>query len=124
MQSNSTHGLKVSTICGEAKSVEVEIVKDWKDTELQGLLQQFKPDDIFNADETGLYYKMLRNKTVAVRGGSYRGGKLGKERLTVLVGSKMTNTEKLPLLIVGKCGTVQSALSELCLSRLPQFLVM
>ncbi|XP_064483693.1 tigger transposable element-derived protein 4-like [Ornithodoros turicata] len=96
------HGLTVRTVSGEAKSVDMNVVEDWVATGLQHLLRKFKPDDIFNADETGLFYKMLPRKTIAFKDDPCKGGKLSKERLTVLVGSNMTGTEKLRLLIVGK----------------------
>lgn len=49
--------------CGEAKSVDVnsEAMNDLV-TELKGIMAEFTPDYIFNADETGLFYKLLPEK--------------------------------------------------------------
>lgn len=41
-------------ICGESASVSDEICKDWK-IELQSLLKDYEPKEVFNADETGLF---------------------------------------------------------------------
>ena len=41
-------------------------------------------------------------KTFAMKGDTCKGGKLSKERLTVLVVANMTDRVKLPLLAIGK----------------------
>lgn len=58
-------------------------------------------EDIFNADETGLFWKALPNKTLAISGEECKGGKLAKERLTVLFCVSFTG-EKLKPLVIGK----------------------
>ncbi|XP_053956218.1 tigger transposable element-derived protein 4-like [Anastrepha ludens] len=57
---------------------------------------------IFNADETALFFKCLPTKTLAFKNEKCFGGKQSKERITVLVGSNMTGSEKLKLLVIGK----------------------
>lgn len=94
------HGLKLHAICCEF--VDAEVVEDWKDTELQDLLQQFKPGDVLSVGETGLFYKILPSKTVAFKDDLCGGDELSKERLIVLVGPNMTGTENFPPLIAGK----------------------
>jgi len=41
--------------------------------------------DMFNYDETGLFYHAMPDKTLAQKGDAVKGGKLVKERLTVLI---------------------------------------
>lgn len=53
-------------------------------------------------DECGLFYNMLPDKTYAYKGENCNGGKVSKERLTILVGANMDGTEKLPILVIGK----------------------
>lgn len=65
------------------------------------ILDIYKPNDIFKADETG-FFKCLPDKTLAFKGDKCFGGKHSKERATVTVGANMTGTEKLPLLVIGK----------------------
>lgn len=55
--------------------------------------------DIFNADETGLFYPMTPDKFL---GESSVGGKLSKVRITILVAANMSGTEKRKLLVIGK----------------------
>lgn len=41
--------------------------------------RQFNGDDIFNADETGLFYKLTLNKTLKFKVVQCKGGKLSKD---------------------------------------------
>ncbi|XP_049271361.1 tigger transposable element-derived protein 4-like [Rhipicephalus sanguineus] len=45
---------------------------------------------------------MLPDRSLAFSGDPCTGGKLSKERITVMVGANATGTEKLPLLVIGK----------------------
>ncbi|XP_064479058.1 tigger transposable element-derived protein 4-like [Ornithodoros turicata] len=95
------YDLAFKKMCGESGAVDMTIVENYSDR-LQSLLQQYSPDDIFNCDETGLFYKMMPDKTLAFSGEACHGGKHSKERVTVMVGSNMSGTEKLPILVIGK----------------------
>ncbi|UYV85048.1 K02A2.6-like [Cordylochernes scorpioides] len=52
---------------GEAGSVDANSVATWKDGIIPSLLAKYSPQDIFNADETGLFYKLLLNQTMTIR---------------------------------------------------------
>ncbi|XP_037505778.1 tigger transposable element-derived protein 4-like [Rhipicephalus sanguineus] len=98
----SRNDLKFKKMCGESGAVDDSVVAEYWDGKLQFLLQQFPPNDIFNCDETGLFYKLLPEKTLAFAGDPCHGGKHSKEWLTVLVGSNMSGSEKLLLLVIVK----------------------
>ncbi|KAK9738597.1 DDE superfamily endonuclease [Popillia japonica] len=66
------------------------------------LLTKTKYDDIFNADETGLFYKLNPDKTLRFMGETCSSGKMSKERITVLIAANLLGTEKRKLLIIGK----------------------
>lgn len=66
------------------------------------LRAQFSDDEIFNADETGLFYKLTPDKTLKLKGEKCTGGKLSKERITVMVAANMSGTAKKKLLVIGK----------------------
>ncbi|XP_067872855.1 tigger transposable element-derived protein 3-like [Heterodontus francisci] len=68
------------------------IDSSWIHTTLLSVLQNFRPEDIFNCDETSIYYR-------AVPIGSF---KKTKDQLTALLCCNMTGTEKTKLLLVGK----------------------
>lgn len=65
-------------------------------------LSNFQESDIFNTDETGLFWRRLHNRTLTFKGTKYLGGKLSKGRIGVLVACNMNDTENLPLLVNGK----------------------
>lgn len=96
------HNIAYRSVSGENASVDKGVCVDWKERTLQLILSRYDPNDIFNADETGLYWRLLPDKTHAFRGEVCTGRKRSKERVTVLVCANMTGTEKCPLLTIGK----------------------
>jgi len=86
---------------GDASSVSQLTINDWI-VKLDQLLNDYEEDDIFNADELGLFYSLLPSKTHAVKGRKLVNGKGNKIRVSLLMGSNMSGTEKLPLLLVGR----------------------
>ena len=70
-------------------------------TNAMGLLQGYALEDVYNCDETGFFWRALPNKTLAQKGESCKGGKLAKERLTVLLTVSATGQKEQPL-IIGK----------------------
>ena len=60
-------------------------------------------DQVFNCDETGLYYKLLPQKSLAAHfEKSADGRKTQNERITINACSNGTGKVKLPLLFIGK----------------------
>jgi len=101
MVSKKRNGICFKTVSGESGDVNVQEADDWKIKLLQ-LIKSKNPKDIFNADETGLFYRCTPDKTLAYKGERCSGGKQSKERVTLLVGANMDGSEKLPLLMIGK----------------------
>ena len=95
-------GIKLRTISGEAKSADVGAADAWRTTILPGLLEEFGPDRIYNADETGLFWKMQPKRSLVCKGEDGRGGKGSKERVTLLLASNMSGTDKLRPLVINK----------------------
>ena len=69
---------------------------------LSACLSTYEPCNIFNTDETALFFKALPDKTIVFKGDPCVGGKRSKEQVTVLLATNMTGTEWLPLLVIGK----------------------
>jgi len=88
--------------CGESGSVDSAVVHDWKDGKLKDILERYQPRDVYNADETGLFWQMLPEKSLGFVGQSHHGDKQAKIRVTLLVGVNMDGTDKLPLYAIGK----------------------
>ncbi|GFR68813.1 tigger transposable element-derived protein 6 [Elysia marginata] len=95
------HGIGMKVISGEAASAPTETTVEWRGKELQDVLKEYY-EDILNADETGLFYKRLPNKTLALKGDTCTGQKIPKERISILVAANMDGSQKLPPLIIGK----------------------
>ena len=89
-----------SVLAGESGDVDRASVDDWK-SKLPQICRGYEPKDIWNYDETGLIYKSTDTATLAVKGEKCQGGKLSKERVTLVVCSSMTG-EKEPLMLIGK----------------------
>ena len=58
-------------------------------------------DQVFNCDETGLYYKLLPEKSLVTHLEKSADGRKS-ERVTINACSNITGTIKLPLLFIGK----------------------
>jgi hypothetical protein len=96
------HSISLKIEHGEAGGVDINALTNWQEEVLQHELKNYGPDDIFNVDETGLFWRMLPSKTLAFKGEKCSSGKKSKERITVLIGSNMSGSEKVPLLVIGK----------------------
>ena len=76
---------------------------EWRNQKLPSILSKYSPDDIYNADETGLFYQCLPNKTYTLKGEKASHGlKESKQRFTVLVATNMSGSDKVAPLIIGK----------------------
>jgi len=65
--------------------VDKDVCEEWMETILQPVLSRHVPYNIFNADETGLYWRLLPDKTHAVSGEIRIIGKMSKGRVTMCV---------------------------------------
>ncbi|CAG8721892.1 32058_t:CDS:2 [Gigaspora margarita] len=83
---------------GEAASALLESLPNER-IKLQNLLSQYELEDIYNADETGLFYRMLPNQTLAKR--PVARSKQDKSRVTILLAANATSSHKLQPLVIG-----------------------
>lgn len=82
---------------GEAQSAPIEKLPEMR-RDLQNILKEYQMNDIFNCDETGLFWKM--EPTHGLSTAPLLGTKQDKDRITILLTCNATGTEKLiPLLI-------------------------
>lgn len=95
------HSINHRAISGESASVDQSTIDEWK-RRLPSILNQYKDEDVFNVDETGLFYKAMPDRSLVCPRESCKGGKKSKERYTVMLCSNSTGTEKLKPLVIGK----------------------
>ena len=77
----SRHNITQGAISGESGDVSADTVKEFQE-KLPDLVRGYKASDIFNMDESGLFYRALPKKTLKSAGDKCSGGKQSKERLT------------------------------------------
>lgn len=94
------HNITFQAACGESKSVSDETVEEWK-SRLPSLCEGYSAEDIFNMDETGVFFRALPDKTLAIKGADCHGGKRSKERLTLALCFSMVGELYKPL-VIGK----------------------
>ncbi|KAH9379459.1 hypothetical protein HPB48_012855 [Haemaphysalis longicornis] len=70
--------------------------------EMPELLERHVPVDIYNGDETALFYEMLLIHTFVVKGDRCHGGKQNKLRISVLLCVNMDGSDKRTPLVIGK----------------------
>lgn len=63
------------------------------------MISPYEPKNIYNADETGLFFHALPTKSLTVKREKFAGGKMSKERLTVLLCGNMVGEMEKPLMI-------------------------
>ena len=78
-----------------------EMTASWDETTLPTIISNYKLEDIFNADEFGLFYQALPNKTLHLKSEKCVDGKHSKTRLTGMAAANAVG-EKLPMFVIGK----------------------
>ena len=69
------NGIVFKKICGEANQVTNSMTDEWLNSILSTILINYSASDIFNADESGLFFRCLPDKTLAFKGEQSIGGK-------------------------------------------------
>ncbi len=83
------HNIVFKKQCGERGDVNIEVVSEWK-ARLPELIDGYDASDVFNMDETGLFFRDCTRNTYVVKGDDCAGGKHSKERITVALCASMT----------------------------------
>lgn len=98
------HGIRLLKICGEKLSANELAVPQFKQDFINKINENnLRPEQIYNADESGLVYKSIGNKTlVLAKENGSPGHKQSKERITIMPCINATGNHKLPLMIIGK----------------------
>jgi hypothetical protein len=84
---------------GESGSVNTDVVEK-AIPDLISELEKYDANDIFNFDETALFYRMEPDRTLATK--RIEGRKKDKERITIGLCTNATGKEKMAPLVIGK----------------------
>lgn len=93
--------IKLGIIHGEASDSNKDSAQNYTDNILPGLIKEYSPENIFNADESALYYKALPTKTYYRPDLQPVGHKSQKVRFTLLFICNATGTFK-KVYVIGK----------------------
>ncbi|KAI7958282.1 hypothetical protein MJO29_006499 [Puccinia striiformis f. sp. tritici] len=93
------HQLRTFRKHGEAASVDITVVES-EVVRMQEITKDYNLKDIFNMDETGLFYSMPPDVGLAFK--ATHGVKSDKTRLTLALTCNADGSEKKPLLFIGK----------------------
>ena len=93
-------------ICGSKESAALhDELETWKETVLVPILARYSPNDIYNGDETALFYKSLPHRTYCFDGDKPAGSAKRKDRLTLLIITNMDGSDHRKLSVIGKSKT-------------------
>ncbi|KAL3842406.1 hypothetical protein ACJMK2_020441 [Sinanodonta woodiana] len=73
----------------------------WVIDVLPEILKDYQPKDIFNVDETGLYWRALPHETLSFKAAEKPECQTAEDRLTILLACNMDGSEKLDALVIG-----------------------
>ena len=71
------YNLRQLSVCGESGDVKGKTVDSWKER-LPEIVQGYSKDDIWNMDETGVFWEALPNRGFGQKGKECKGGKKSK----------------------------------------------
>ncbi|XP_060596149.1 tigger transposable element-derived protein 4-like [Ruditapes philippinarum] len=94
------HNISFWSMSGERGDVKQSTISEWTE-KLPTLCANYKPENIFNMDETSLFFRDSGRKTYRLKGDDCAGGKRSKERITAALCSSLTG-EKIKPLVIGK----------------------
>jgi hypothetical protein len=93
------HQIRSHRRFGESGATDTEIIEESL-PRIRTILDQYALADIYNMDETGLFYHMQADNSLATK--QLEGRKQNKERITITVCCNADGSDKLPLWIIGK----------------------
>nr|XP_022900859.1 tigger transposable element-derived protein 2-like [Onthophagus taurus] len=98
------YGIREIGLHGEKLSGDQQAADEFqRDFEKFVMSEDLSPEQIYNADESGLFWKCLPTHTLAFESEHKAAGhKSSKERITILPCSNAAGTHKLKLLVIGK----------------------
>ena len=82
--------------------MQTQSTEEWISSVLPELLEKYQSNDVYNADETGLYYRATPDGSLSYCREKLSGSKKALQRITVLCCLSTTGTDKCKPLVIGK----------------------
>lgn len=96
------HNIKLRTYHGEAGSLDQTLLPEQRE-EMRRLVEEYDPADVYNCDETGLFWRQLSNKALSSK--TYKGRKSSKSRITAHFCCNADGSDKFIPWIIGDSET-------------------
>ncbi|CAL1545814.1 unnamed protein product [Lymnaea stagnalis] len=93
------HNIVFGKPASEGSSADPSVVIDWK-KKVKSLCEGYEDKDVFNLDETGLFFRMTADKSFYVKGQQCPTGSKAIDRLTVMLCTNMLG-EKETAVVIG-----------------------
>jgi hypothetical protein len=93
------HGIKSFRCFGESDVLDMEAVGATL-PDICTVIDAYAKKDVFSMDETGLYWCLQVDNSLATH--QLEGRKINKERITLVICANSDSSEKIPLTIIGK----------------------
>ena len=93
------HSIKIYRLYGEAGTGDMIVVEE-ELQEIRETLQPYDNEDVYNMDESALFWKMIPDVTLAAQQGA--GRKHDKARITINLACNVTGSHKLDPWFIGK----------------------
>jgi hypothetical protein len=94
------HGISCKSIHGESGGVDSNYIKIERE-KLKLITASYSLEDIYNLDETALFFKLTPNKTLSNEAAA--GEKINKERVTVALCCNATGSDKVKPIVIHRC---------------------
>lgn len=94
------HQISYKNIYADPALLKDCVIREWLNN-VKELIKGYNERDIFNCDETGLFYRILPENTMSFINETCSDGNLSKERLTIMLCANMNGEFEKPL-IIGK----------------------
>lgn len=91
------NGFIFKKLCRVSSFVNLETIRQIRDTTLKKFFNECNEGDVFNADKTSIFYKFLLEKSLVFNDEICSGANQAKKRLTVLLATNMSGTKNHPL---------------------------
>ena len=88
------HQIRYKPAHGEKESTDIKSAEEWTSPILPGLLEEYRPNEVYNADETVLYYRAIPDGSLCYCHEKLSGSKKAVERITIVCCSNLTETDK------------------------------
>ena len=96
------NGVSFKTVSREINHVTPDMTASWNETSLPTLLSKYSLENNYNADEFGLFFQCLPNKSFHLKSEECSGGKHSNIRMVISLIAANAGGEKLTILLLVK----------------------